>query len=190
MPRQPDICDICKQEVRFGTRLVEGEPVEGWWHREMVEHHVRFGPPGPTAAEAEAARQAYLAAHADDEPDPNDEEAPPEISTTPEVRATPIDIDDPRLPGGAKQVIKLARKHGWTAVATYARGPWMHSTQWTPLSVSDHVLVRLRLDGEPSRAVASWRDGKFLSAWLWQHGKPGRTPANSDALKTLLKGET
>lgn len=114
-----------------------------------------------------------------------EEEAGPDntIIPEPEVRATPIDIGDPRLPGGAKQVLKLARQHGWKDRTTYSRGPWLHAGNWTVIDISDLVLVRLIRGRE--MLSAEWRNGKFLNpAWSWGD-EPGKM--NSDELKARIK---
>lgn len=169
MPK-PETCARCGQEVRFGVR----DGVETWWHREHVDHNPIFG-------------------NATVPPKPPVEEAPPDntIIPPPEVTSTPIDLGDPRLPNGAKDRIKQARKEGWTATATYSRGPRTHSLHGTVLGISDYVQVKFRplVDRDCPAAVASWQDGKFQFAYQLDRTTHTATRIGSPALKALIEGE-
>ena len=104
----------------------------------------------------------------------------------PEVYSTPIPIDDARLPSGARFLLKAA---GWTAWATYSRGPKVHSTHGNFLRMVDVVVVRARLDSGGRAAVACWYDKSFEFAWLL--GPRGTMPrrVNSRALHSWIRGE-
>lgn len=194
-----DVCDRCKQEVRYGRRGA----MLGYLHREETDHNVRFGPPGPTPAEAEATRIAYLQA-TDQWTAPTEEDDDPEPIPDPEIRAMRLDPDVKRLfiaspdglieatfPGGAKTLVNAARKTGWEMAASYCRGPWLHASSWEPTGVVDHVVLRLRRGRE--RAVATWRrhnDGsmKLESSWYWTDDIAGSLEQiNSSDLRERIK---
>jgi len=195
--------DGCGQEVRFGTR--DGRT--GWHHREAVDHNARFGVPSLGPTESRRLVEEWRAAHDETAEDPNEHEEP--LATTPEIYALPVDtvgrrrfvcfpdgtVADAQLPGGARTVVNAARKTGWTISATYARGPWMHSSYWTPTRTVDHVALRLSRGDQ--RAVATWRtkaDGtyEFKTAWVWTVPvrANGRTAVNSKELRELVKSTT
>lgn len=188
-----DICDVCKEEVRFGTR----GRITGFLHREEKDHNVRFGPPGPSPAEAEAQRLAWVAAHAEYVDTEKKERIP--ADTPPEVRSVPLDPDGPtevrrsdgtvtieELPGGARTVRNAARAAGWTITrATYARGPWPHATQDAATGIVDTVVLTLRRG--PQRVTALWKNNSFEWALVWL--KPGREShrVNSKVMKAFIK---
>mgnify|MGYP006136924775 CR=1 FL=1 len=99
----------------------------------------------------------------------------------PEIRATELSQSDPRIPGGAKQVIDAAA--GWRLKVTYARGPVVHSTQETFLRMVDSVLVRGVLGTKHFSAV--WLDNKFSVAYSDLNGPVAKIGAND--LKARLK---
>ena len=157
----------CGEEVRFGTR----NGAKGWHHRDpSVDHFIVFGTRAPSLEESRRLREEWLAANTDKP----EEDEKPEIPTHVEVPAVRIEDDDERMPSAALKVIRKARKAGWEAVATYSRGPWMHSTQWTPTGTADLVLLRLS-KGSTHRVRACWRnmkdprEWKFEYAWIWDH---------------------
>jgi hypothetical protein len=61
-----------------------------------------------------------------------------------------------------------AQEHGWTVVATYARGyrPIGNPKSWTPGELVDSLCLRMRrtVDGRMRAAVACWADGAFAMA--------------------------
>lgn len=219
----PTVCSVCGQEVRLGWR----DGIKSWLHREPVEHLTILGHRYTQAAhdalelELDKPRERFVPtktgfpllfeietyttrehtiakmAKAAREAAELEEEIETAPIPAPEVRSTPIEIGDPRLPGGAKTIINLARKNGWTAWATYARGPRVHSTTGALLEISDNVLVRLRLDGSERRAVGYWitKNDKpaFEFAWILRADLENRkyttVSANSDELKAWIKGE-
>ena len=134
--------------------------------------------------DSERLRAEWEAANADrvneDAPDMKD-------IPEPEVLATTIVIGDERLPGGAKTIYKLAEKHGWQVLATYARGPWLHASGDRYTGVVDHV--RLRMTRGDLLLSASWRDTKFENAWDWNQPYVDDRPINSTTLKERLKRE-
>lgn len=176
-------CGRCGEEVRYGVRDIGRGPQKGYWHRVEKDHPVTLG---VTMSYEESL--AYFTAYKDR----GSEEAVVEPIPAPEVYSTPIEPPDPRLPGGAKQILNLARKHDWRAWATYSRGPRTHASHGTLLGVSDFVVIRMRLDGDRPGAVASWVDGKFDHAWLCEVDTPKRKiiivgQANSDQLKAWIR---
>ena len=213
-------CARCGEQVRWGFRPTPRQPQPsregaGYWMRrdpdadhqpvlgdpetpEMFErrewlrlHHQWEAADGEltTAAEHDRAKMSKAAREAADV----EEEIEPVSLPEPEVRAVPIDIGDPRLPQGAKNKINLGRKNGWTAEATYSRGPRTHATHGTLLGISDYVVVRLRLDGSDRRAVACWQDGKLLFAYALVADLDRRVyttrSVNDGQLKSWLKQE-
>ena len=199
-------CSACGEEIRWGTR----DDTEAWWHRGPVEHAVIHGhrhtqadedrdnaaldlvryddPVIPFAPVAYTIRERYnvgvAAKDVEREPIP-----------APEVLCTPVTKTDKRVPGGAKQVWNLAESMGWTVYrSTYSRGPRIHSSLQTLLSVSDYFVLGVRLDEHDLVAVGSWCDSKFDFAYA---GKLNRKTNNVDlkrvdskTLKSLIKGET
>lgn len=218
LPRDPyrAVCSACGQEVRFGGTV----GALSWQHRDPVDHFPVLGHL-LTRADAEATeagldaprtaedgttytyREVQIAAIKDrkrreaaekeaagDDYDEEVHQIPPA-----EITSTPIDIGDSRLPGGCKSMLKLARKHGWTAWVTYARGPRVHGTTQALIEMSDNFVLRARLDGTDKACVASWwtKKGKpgFEHAYLVTIDRENQllrtTPANSDGLKKWLK---
>lgn len=175
LPR-PEVCTLCDQEVRYGVR--HGK--QGWWHREDVDHYARFGTPAPPLAEILERRERW---EADQREEPDD--AKEEIPAVIEQPAIKIELEDDRMPGGAKTILKLAEKQEWRVLATYSRGPWMHTVTWTPTAISDYVLVRMQRGSE--HAVGIWRDQKFKRGWTWRDGTASLEQVNSDNLKARLK---
>lgn len=226
-------CSVCGQEIRLGYR----DGVKNWWHREAVDHapiqghrityaqraenerfrreHVWYDDEGRpyTTAEWEIGkdkdpvrRRRRLAELRGEDPDYV--EPIPE----PEVRRTPVEIDDDRVPGGAKTMARLVAgitrvtpggktskspKHppmapGWElARLTYARGPYL-GADGSVLSISDTIVMGARgpeVDGGVAIAVASWRDGKFDTAYtgVLKDGVAKVDPANADQLKSWIK---
>ena len=229
----PMQCSACGEEVRLGYR--DGQ--KGFWHRESVDHapihghritraaaeaverrkreHVWYTDDGKpmTTAEYEVSkdpdtprrkrRMAELRGE-----DPNWVEPIPE----PEVRRTTVDIEDERVPGGARAIAKLlagitrvtpagksskSLKHppmapGWELTRlTYARGPYL-GADGSALSISDSIVINAlgpEVDGGRAVAVASWRDGKFDTAYAGR--LVGRSvkvdPVNADGLKAWIK---
>ncbi len=113
----------------------------------------------------------------------------------PEVVCEPVDKTSEFLPGGAKTIWNLAEKNGWTIISTTrSRGPRVHASQGTLLSISDFFLIKMRLDGTDKSAVGSWTDGKFQFAYTVVADRATRTleatKANSHGLKAWIKGET
>lgn len=145
-----------------------------------------LGRPYRGPEDSDILRKAYRSAH----PDYREEIPPDTTIPEPEVRSTPIEPADPRMPGGAKSIIKLAVKEGWGFDAAYSRGPWMHSTRWVPIGISDLVLVRLglpSLDKPTELAVASWRDKSFEWAYYWPARSAQPVRVNSAELKARIR---
>ena len=184
----PVQCSVCGQEVRSGHR--DGE--HGWWHRGPVDHMtilghratyadlealrheyedvVRHGPEGEPYRTAEvdiakakdvARRRARLAAIYGAE-----EEAPlPE----PEVPLHDVEVYDLPPRSGMRQVANLVLKtDGWDLVSlASSTGPYLGS-DGSVLSISERLVLKARgpkLDSGTAIAVASWRDGKFDTAY-------------------------
>lgn len=83
----------------------------------------------------------------------------------PEVRKIPIERNDPRCPQGARNLMNAAARAGWEVRRlTYSRGPWL-GANGNVLSISDIVACGV-VDSDQTVAVACWRDGKVVSAWL------------------------
>ncbi len=95
------------------------------------------------------------------------------------------DATDAEIPGGARQVRKLAETHGWLVRATYARGTTPDRRvrkEMRPGKVVDSLALRMRRGRE--RAVAVWIDAKFDVAYTW--GLAPRVRWNSGQLREQL----
>lgn len=178
-----ETCNTCGEEVRFGTR----NGVRKWHHRDpIIDHFILFGTRAPSLEESRRLREEWLAANSDKP----EEDEKPEIPTHVEVPAVRIEDDDERMPSAALKVIRKARKAGWEAVATYSRGPWMHSTQWTPTGTAD--LVLLRLWRGPYHVRACWRsmkdprEWKFEYGWIWPHGPQSLNRVTSTEMHAFI----
>jgi hypothetical protein len=195
-------CSVCGQEVRHGVR----DGVTGWWHRETVDHMTILGHRHTQADEDRRIATLDEVRYDDDFPEGytireryrkvGDEGGDPEaeVIPAPEVTAEPVEKKSQWVPGGARTIWNLAEKNGWTVVsATRSRGPRVHASLGTLLSVSDFFLLKLRLDSEDRAAVASWCDGKFDFAYNVTIHRKTKTltadKANSDGLKTWIKGD-
>lgn len=213
---KPSLCARCGEEVRFGHR--DGR--EGWWHRLRMDHLAVLGTPATPADDpaiqaaldlprVDANGQPYTTREFDiarfkdrekreaaerEAADLAEEEWEEHEIPDPEVTSTPIEMSDPRLPGGAKQIWNLCLKNGWSCRAFYSRGPRVHKSQGRVLSISDYVVLKMVLDNGNRRAVGSWEDGAFDFAYILEIDRKTNTAAphriKSDGLKTFIKGET
>lgn len=104
----------------------------------------------------------------DPELDEEGEEIVTEALPAPEVYATPIEMDDERVPRGARNVIKPGLAAGWRIVGlAYARGPRV-GAKGQALSISDSIsLVMHSADGQ-HKIWATWTDGKSSFAYIQQ----------------------
>lgn len=202
-----DQCSRCGQEIRWGWR--DGR--QAYWHREDVDHATMQGHLH-TQADEDAHNAVLDEVRYDDPVIPflpvpytireryakkldDDGEEVVEPIPAPEVVAEPVEKGSSWVPGGAKQIWNLAEKNGWTIVrATRSRGPRVHASHGTLLSISDFFQLKMRLDSEDRSAVASWTDGKFEFAYNVTIHRDTKTltadKANSDGLKAWIKGET
>lgn len=209
------ICGRCAEEVRYGVR--DGKT--GWWHQERMDHIAILGTPllpeshpdiqaALDAPRVNAKGEPYTtrefdiakikdkakreAAEQEAAQDADEEWEEHEIPA-PEVTSTEIEMSDPRLPGGAKQIWNLCLKNDWTCRAFYSRGPRVHKSQGRVLSISDYVVLKMALDTEDRAAVGSWEDGGFDFAYQLRIDRSAKTktPArcNSAELKSFIKGE-
>lgn len=82
------------------------------------------------------------------------------------------------MPGGAKQVVKLAEEQGWTVAVSYCRGPWSMQTEHSDDDGDDVLTKHAQAD---SVLVRGWRgDRSFAAMWLrkpWT--KAGQKEASS-----------
>lgn len=206
----PTTCSACGEEVRRGWR--DGQ--EAWWHRESVEHATILGHT-MTRRDQEAIEAALDAPRIDANGEPyttreydlqrmkkaareaieaeDDDFVAAEIPP-PEVLTTPVDRKDPRVPGGARTIWNLAEKQGWRVYrSTYSRGPRVHASHGTLLSISDYFILGVALDDANLMAVGSWCDGKFDFAYTATINRKTRTitpeRVKSDALKAFIRGE-
>lgn len=96
-------------------------------------------------------------------------EAPQAVSTRipePEVARVLVELDDERVPGGARTIARKAVKHGWKVLVSYARGPErVQSAQEAEegdlirYAQADSILVRghrLSSTGQRQSFAASW----------------------------------
>lgn len=186
----PAQCAVCGQEVRRGYR----DGVEGWWHRENVDHTVIHGH-RMTYAEAEEVRRqreevvrylddgtAYTTAEYEISKDKDatrrrarlaalrgEEVRGAEPIPAPEIPKHTVEVESLPARSGMRQVANLVVKtDGWELRRlTAARGPYVGS-DGTVRSISDSLVlgaVGPELDGGQAIAVASWRDGKFDHAY-------------------------
>lgn len=212
-----ETCSRCGEEIRFGTRgnttgwlhrgTVDHAAILGRImtaddvadvERQMDLPRTRMVvKDGIEVEETYTAREFDLARYrkskkyreAEDEPDePADLLPPVEIECHP---LTPADLP-PR--SGCRQVVNLVNKtEGWELISlNHSRGPYI-GTGGKVLSISDRVLLKarglVRFDGYVSIAVASWRDGKFDSAYIGraQGGDIAVSAANATELKDWIK---
>jgi hypothetical protein len=156
----PETCAACHREVRWGTR---GGRL-AWWHQDdvpgehgyiddRVGHEPVFGTPSWATPALELPED-----HG--ETDDRIFDIP-----EPEVYALPIDIGDPKMPGGASNLIKAVVRAGGTFEATLSRGPRVHGSHGNLLGISDYVVVKFFIDDR--RAVARW---EFTTKWALDTG--------------------
>lgn len=176
-----ETCSTCGEEIRFGIRNPTPQwPGARWLHRTEVDHqptHGRVLTP-ERWTQILANKDAAVAARKGkkDEPAVEEEEDPwvDEEVPEPEVRTTPVEVTDLPSRSGMRQVANLVLKtKGWELRRlTRARGPYM-GARGQVLSISDSLVlgaVGEEVDGKRPFAVASWRDGKFDSAYVGTHG--------------------
>lgn len=86
----------------------------------------------------------------------------------PEVYAMPVEMTDPRVSQGVRNVIKPGLAAGWRIIGlAYARGPRVGS-KGQALSISDSIsLVMYSADGN-HKIWATWLDGKSSFAYTQQ----------------------
>jgi hypothetical protein len=83
----------------------------------------------------------------------------------PEIRATPVDMKDPRVTQGVRNMINPALKVGWHVKRlTYSRGPRVGS-KGQALSISDSISLILRSGDNQHQVCAVWVDGKSAFAY-------------------------
>lgn len=92
--------------------------------------------------------------------------------------------EDDEIPRNAAALAKTAAEHGWRSKTTYAHGTNV-GAQGQPTTLVESIVVRLRR--EPLAAVASWYDGRFVSAWVWSRGTSPRS-IGARALGRFVKG--
>jgi len=209
-----EVCGRCGEEVRFGTRGV----TTGWLHRLDVDHQAILGRPLTEEYLAEIERQyrdvervfddgtVYTTAEYDIRKDTNTERRKARLAEfhgvdpdgvaplpEPERRRTTIPVDDLAPRSGMRQIANLVEKTaGWELRRlTTARGPYL-GADGSVLSISDSLVLGARgpeVDGEARVAVASWRDGKFDSAYAGTiRGRRIEThPVNATELKSWIK---
>jgi hypothetical protein len=100
----------------------------------------------------------------------------------PELPARVITPDDTIwgsvMPGGAKQVAKLAGEHGWDVAVSYCKGPWTMQTQHDDDDGDDVLTKHAQADSVVVRGRRG--DRSFAAMWLrkpWT--KVGQQPASS-----------
>lgn len=68
------------------------------------------------------------------------------------------------MPGGAKQVVTLAEKHGWNVAVSYCKGPWSMQTEHADDDGDDVLTKHGQAD---SVLVRGWKgDLAFAAMWL------------------------
>lgn len=190
-PSRPTICATCGEEVRFGTRATgprHWHEAKRWLHREEVDHVAVLGQPVTPEQWAEiqhrleerAAEHRTKRSTAEEYDDPDDDEGSDVIEPI-ELRrinlpqkgrllvGTPDgEVIVAQVPGGARTIINLAAKIGWSVTRlTFARGPYI-GAKGTSLGVSDSVVLHVQgvqVDGSVLMGVACWRDGKSDGAY-------------------------
>lgn len=91
---------------------------------------------------------------------------------------------DDEVPRGARTVRRHAQAHGWTVVATYARG----TRRGRVPRVVDSLALRMWGEGNACRAVGVWLDGRFNNAMVWRVGQCPRL-VKAATLRAWLAGE-
>lgn len=190
---------------------VDHEPVfghimtpEDWAEIERQRHLVRYDDDGNpyTTAEYEArkiknkaARAEALAELAGDDEEEVPLLEPVEVHTINLPHKGRVFVGCPdgtvavaAVPGGARTMLNLAKKQGWTVERlTYARGPYL-GANGSSLGVSDSVVLLLRgpiVDESPILGIASWRDGK--SDWAYRVENGNATRVGAKALIARMK---
>lgn len=90
------------------------------------------------------------------------------------------------MPGGAKQIIKLAANNGWSVAVSYCKGPWTMQTDHEETEEGDDVLTKY--GQADSVLVRGWSTDRaplgkgrsFAAMWLrkgWT--KAGQKPPNA-----------
>lgn len=69
------------------------------------------------------------------------------------------------MPGGAKQIVKLAEKEGWLVAVSYCMGPWSMQTEHEESDEGDDVLTKY---GQADSILVRGRRGsqRFAAMWL------------------------
>ena len=110
----------------------------------------------------------------------------------PEVLGHSVEIEDLPTRSGMRQIANLVVKSGWDLRRlTESRGPYM-GADGSVLSISTRLVLGARgpqLDRGVAVAVASWRDGKFDTAYAGRiaDGRLQVDPVNATELKDWIK---
>lgn len=200
-----DICGVCGEELRFGTRGSDPKwPGPRWLHREDVDHHPVHGDPLTPEKWAEimlnheqqvadkASKRKKNDLKTDDEV-VEEEDTGPVVLPEPEIM--PVSVKPEHFPprSGIRQIIGLIGKQGWELRRlTIGRGPWIGATG-KMLSISDVWVLGVRgpeVDGVRRVGVACWRDGSFEFAQFGtlKAGVLTVTRGSSTDLKNWIKG--
>lgn len=69
------------------------------------------------------------------------------------------------MPGGAKQIIKVAETEGWLVAVSYCNGPWTMQTEHDETDEGDDVLTKY---GQADSVLVRGRRGthRFAAMWL------------------------
>lgn len=81
------------------------------------------------------------------------------------------------MPGGAKQIVKLAESNGWLVSVSYCNGPWSQQAEHEESEDGDDVLTKY---GQADSVLVQGRRGKLRFAAMWLRRpwtKAGRDPA-------------
>lgn len=203
-------CGRCGAEVRFGVRQSAArtpadQDAAYWMHRDPaddIDHAVILGTPWTPALQAKLDESLAAMAErgkADDAKKKQEKEAEEKDVwaevPAPEVLSHPITKAELRPRSGVLQMFNLVSKTpDWEVRRlTASRGPYV-GARGQVLSISDAIVMGMRgptLDGATQVAVASWRDYKFDFAWtgMMRNGIVATQPANSEGLKTFIRGE-
>lgn len=209
----PAQCSVCGQEIRLGYR----DGVKNWWHREPVDHNpiqghrmtyadqeevrrqredvIRYMDDGTpyTTAEWEIMKDKDVARRKRRLAELRGEEEKDEVIPPPEIPRHDVEVESLPPRSGMRQVANLVLKtEGWELRRlTAARGPYL-GADGSVLSISDTLVLGARgpeVDGGVAIAVASWRDGKFDTAYAGRlrDGVAHVDPVNATDLKNWIK---
>ena len=170
-------CGACGGVLRF---VSEGEH-STWVHLDVTADHAPvLGTPVPAEQQP----------HREPVPEPE-----PLVVPEPTVRSRPA--EDAEIPRGARSIMKLAAKHGWTVSVKYSRGPLLDSSCTEILSEDAEAIVVKGIKPEVGLFDATWlyrhgmKDEKWAydTSWCSLASQPGFHERSSTSLRAMIETE-